>query len=378
LSWAASDDAIADRPEPVIAILDPKFALGSENGAAVERITKLWEKSGGGLRQWRNALILVAPDAEKWSAAGDAMRRVMGYESVLSGTAKKSLEVDKLELKGLESEFNDKKDSLRTSLVTACCYVFHPDTQGLKMITLADPATKSESIAQRAADRLSSSDYGNPKILSGMGAVYFNSKIAPQVWKDPEAPLELGELSRRFLEWTYLPILTRRDETLRACAREGIAQDLWAVAIGDNNTRTYQQLIEKPGDLDGVVALFDGTASLVRGALREEIRRQLGIIEGPPPPPPPGPTPGGKPPAPPIPPPQRLSRVTLRFESLPIAKTSNLQPYLFKALQEEDAGAELRVTIEVNSGAGVPVDVLKEKIVQGFEMLGIAVTWESD
>lgn len=379
LSWAANDDAIADRPEPVIAILDPKHALGSENGAAVERITKLWEKSGGGLRQWRNALILVAADAEKWNAAGDAMRRVMGYESVLSGTAKKSIEVDKLELKGLESEFNDKKDSLRTSLVTACCHVFHPDAQGLKMITLADPATKSESIAQRAADRLSSSDYGNPKVLSGMGAVYFNSKIAPQVWKDPEAPLELGELGRRFLEWTYLPILTRRDETLRACAREGIAQDLWAVAIGDNVMRTYQQLIEKPGDLDGVVALFDGTASLVKGTLREEIRKQLGIVEEPPPgpkPPPPGPTPGGKPPVPPIPRPQRLGRVTLRFESLPIAKTSNLQPYLFKVLQEQDAGAELRVTIEVNSGVGIPIDVLKEKIAQGFEMLGIVVTWE--
>ena len=70
---------------------------------------------------------------------------------------------------------------------------------------------------------------------------------------------------RRFLQWTYLPILPSREETLRGCVREGIGQQLWAVAIGDKSTLKYQTLVERPDDLDRVTTLFDGSASLVRG-----------------------------------------------------------------------------------------------------------------
>ena len=75
-------------------------------------------------------------------------------------------------------------------------------------------------------------------------------------------------------------------------------------------------------------------------------------------------------------PPKRLTRVRLRFEDLPIPKTSNLQPYLFRVLQEQDAGAALEVAIEVKSGAGIPADVLEQHIVEGFEQLGVPVEWE--
>src|SRR5205823_336727 len=58
LEWAAEDGAIADRPEPTIAVLEARYFVSQENGEATvvgrERIDQLWEKCGGGLRQWRN------------------------------------------------------------------------------------------------------------------------------------------------------------------------------------------------------------------------------------------------------------------------------------------------------------------------------------
>jgi hypothetical protein len=84
--------------------------------------------------------------------------------------------------------------------------------------------------------RLSDQDYGHPKILEKMGAVFFTSKLAPTAWKDEGSPLELSDLSRRFQQWTYLPILPNREDTLRACIRDGLKDKLWAVAIGDNAT----------------------------------------------------------------------------------------------------------------------------------------------
>ena len=68
----------------------------------------------------------------------------------------------------------------------------------------------------------------------------------------------------------------------------------------------------------------------------------------------------------------------LTLPAMPIGKTGNLQPYLFKPLQDQDAGAELSITIEVTSAAGVSAEVLEQRIVEGFEQLGIAVTWEPD
>ena len=75
-------------------------------------------------------------------------------------------------------------------------------------------------------------------------------------------------------------------------------------------------------------------------------------------------------------PPKRLSRVRLKLQDPPVAKTGNLQPYLFRVLQEQVAGAELEISIEVQSGAGIPADVLEQRIVQGLEQLQISVEWE--
>jgi hypothetical protein len=273
--------------------------------------------------------------------------------------------------------------ALRTSIVTAYRWVFHPDDEGLAVVGLPVPAVSTERIAERVVGRLSDQDYRHPKVMHALGAPYFNSKIAPRLWKDESGPLDLEEASRRFSQWTYLPILPRRDETLRRCIREGLVHKLWALAVGDNETATYQELVETPDELDSVVVLFDGSASLVNGDLLQLIREQLGR---------PGPaeeaapvtaaaTPAkteeasrGKPGIPT--PARRLSRLTLRLDGLQIAKTSHLQPYLFKVLQEQDAATELRVTIEVSSDAGIPEDVIAKRIVEGLEQLGITVEWE--
>lgn len=387
--WAGGDGTIADRPEPVIAILEPRYAVSQPNGnhelEGRAPIDQLWERVGGGLRRWRNALVLIAPDGELWAKAEDAVREVMGYETVIDNAKKNTVEVSPAELRDLESRLKDKQGSLVSSAVTAYRWAFYPEEAGLASLGLAVPAIKGEQIAKRAVERLSDQNYGQPKVLYKMSAIYFNSKLAPQLWKDETAPLELSELSRRFQEWTYLPILPKREETLLECIREGVKQGLWAVAIGDCANLKFDRLVENPDQLTAFVNLFDGSACLLKGGLLELVRETL--TPGVQPPIPPGPKPAindgpgvtyaPTPPPPVIPAPtRRLTRLKLRLTGLGVAKTGNLQPYLFKVLQEQDAAAELSMTLEVKSGAGIPVDVLEKRIVEGFEQLGITVQWE--
>jgi hypothetical protein len=132
-------------------------------------------------------------------------------------------------------------------------------------------------------------------------------------------------------------------------------------------------------------AAIDGSASLVKGDVRDLIRMELGA--------PPVETPevtkvpinGGGPlgtgltlQQPRIPLPEtRHTRLRLRIDQLSIAKTSNLQLYLFKVLQEQDAAATLSIIIDAKSEAGISEEALNKRIVEGLEQLGIKVEWES-
>ena len=67
----------------------------------------------------------------------------------------------------------------------------------------------------------------------------------------------------------------------------------------------------------------------------------------------------------------------IAVSGLSVAKTGNLQPYLFKVLQEQDAGAVLDLAILVRSnGAGISAEALNARIVEAFDQLGISVEWE--
>ena len=394
LSWAGGEGQIPDSPEPTIAVLSPRYAASGGEGNAQtvdsDKVRQLWDRVGVGLRQWRNALALVAPDRELLEKAEEAVREALAYDFV--ATSPQARELSQSEIADLKSRGSAKKKSLRTSVSTAYRWMFYPEESGLTSVSLPVPATAGEQIASRAVKRLSDQDYGAPKVLPKMSAVYFNSKVAPHLWKDESNPLDLAEALRRFPQWTYLPILPDREATLTSCLREGVSQKLWAVAIGDIATNRYRELIETTEEFDRLGTLFDGSASLVKGDLLQLIREELrpeaesfgdygkpdesdppkfeigkGRIEE---------TPGPPPLIPP--PPKRLARVKLSVRDLAVAKTSNLQPYLFRVLQEQDAGAEVSVTIEVASDAGISQEALDERIVEGFGQLGIVVAWEEE
>ena len=391
LSWAGGDGQLPDNPDTTIAVLEPRYAVASSEGAGQangeNKVRQLWDRVGGGLRRWRNALILVAPDQELWGKAEDAVREALAYESVSASPEAQAL--SQAEITDLRSRGEAKKGSLRTSVTTAYRWVFYPDEAGLASLSLPVPATAGEQIASRTVKRLSDQDYGAPKVLPKIGAVYFNSKVAPHLWKDESGPLDLAETLRRFPQWTYLPILPDRENTLRDCLREGVGQKLWAVAIGDAETNVYRRLIETTEEFYSLSNLFDGSASLVKGDLLDLIREELSPEDRP--------TDENEQDSGPeqpqtetgkeqsgeqgtlIPrPAKRHARVRLSVRDLSVAKTSNLQPYLFRVLQEQDAGAEVSVTIEVSSDAGISEEALNQRIVEGFSQLGIPVEWQEE
>ena len=79
---------------------------GSEDNGGMTgqgAIDQLWDRVGGGLRTYRNSLILVAPDRELWDKAEQAVREVLAYETVIGSIGKQSAELSGTEKRELES-----------------------------------------------------------------------------------------------------------------------------------------------------------------------------------------------------------------------------------------------------------------------------------
>jgi hypothetical protein len=51
---------------------------------------------------------------------------------------------------------------------------------------------------------------------------------------------------------------------------------------------------------------------------------------------------------------------------------------LFKALADQDPAAQIDLTIDVSSNAGISDESLNKRIVEGLEQLGIDVEWRSE
>ena len=139
------------------------------------------------------------------------------------------------------------------------------------------------------------------------------------------------------------------------------------MVVGDNNSRTYQQLIETADELDQLVTLFDGSASLVTGDFRDLVREQL------------------------CPPPDKEVTPDRHRGDPPMMRRRNGLGHLTKGiryrfplagwpgcastLQEHDAGARVNVTIQVESDAGIPRDALGAHR-GGLDQLGIQLNLE--
>lgn len=73
---------------------------------------------------------------------------------------------------------------------------------------------------------------------------------------------------------------------------------------------------------------------------------------------------------------RRYTSVRIRVGGMKVGTSTDLQPYLWKVLQEQDAATEISLTIEATSSNGLSAEILANRIVVAFDQLGVTVTWE--
>ena len=122
-----SDD-VDDRRATALVILPPSAtheANGDTATPGVAYARETMERRGAGQRQYRNALVFVAPDTSKIDAARENARRERAWRSIVDDVDLRQ-QLTQAQTSEAEREARRSRDALQQSVRSAWVQVLHP------------------------------------------------------------------------------------------------------------------------------------------------------------------------------------------------------------------------------------------------------------
>lgn len=226
-SW--EDARVPDREDEAALVLlhwdDFGDARGIDPAGPVpERVKETWEKTpSGGLRQYRNRLVFLAPSADTHEAMLDAVRRHL---------ALRSLEADSETVRALTAEKRQElkqraKESELLARVAVCNHLnvlYVPQRDGLEAIELTPvttasvPPNQTDAIVERLAAMGKTLAAGDPPL----DPAHIRSRLGALM----ESPITTADLGRQFARRSDLKLVLDRAQ-LTTLVRNGVNNGVW-------------------------------------------------------------------------------------------------------------------------------------------------------
>jgi hypothetical protein len=226
-SW--EDGRVPDREEEAALVLLHWDDFGDARGVepsdpTPERIVETWEKTpSGGLRQYRNRLVFLAPSAGSHEPMLDAVRRHL---------ALKALEADTETVKALTAEKRQElkqrsKESELLARVAVCNHVdvlYVPQRDGLEateltpVTTASVPPNQTDAIVERLAAMDKTLAAGDPPLDPSL----VKSRLGALL----DQALSTADLARQFARRSDLKMVLDRAQ-LTNLVRNGVTNGVW-------------------------------------------------------------------------------------------------------------------------------------------------------
>ncbi|WP_292046585.1 MULTISPECIES: DUF499 domain-containing protein [unclassified Brevundimonas] len=340
-----------------LVVLHPSFPhdTRSEVSPAEATVTDaLKRRSGGRLRQARNTLIFVAPDAAMLAEARKAAKWTIAWKSIREDRA---LDLKDSQKEEVAKQFTNSTAALEASVRRAWSHVFHPvapridgEPFALERVNFRNPGSKA--VAQAVWERVSSDQI----VLEKLGRQTLSDRLKEN-WPPDADHVAMATIRDWFIGSARFERV--RDEIVLGEAvselvRDGLLDFSYADSIGADGR--YQGLAS--GKV--VTVRFDGDALLVRRAVADAQEREKT---------PNTPTPSGSPvpggsanqpePAAPVPA-QTLRRFYGSVDLNPERPVRDLQPIIDSIISElmraDGAKLSLRLEIEATAPGGFATD----------------------
>jgi hypothetical protein len=229
---------VPDEPEARLVILAPEFphTAKSDDSPARKEVAAVLENRGSSPRNYRNALVFLAPDRARLADLDQAVRQFLAWKSIQADH--ETLNLDAFSRRLAETKRQQTDETADQRIPETYCWVLLPVQQDSK-----DPVEWREIRVQGdggLAVRMSRKLRGEALLVVGFGGTLLRQDLDKiPLWRGDHVAIK--QLAEDYGKYTYLSRL-RDSKVLVGAIRDGLglvtwAQETFAYAEGWDETR---------------------------------------------------------------------------------------------------------------------------------------------
>ena len=338
---------VPDQLEARLVVLDSDHAYARGEGNQAEAAAQtILQSRGAGPRIYRNTLAFLAADKVRLQDLGEAIRRYLAWESILSDRAE--LNLDPHQVRQAENQRDSANGAAEARLPETYCWVMVP-TQANPSADVRWQASRlsgSEHLAVRASRKLSRDEH----LVGRLGATVVRKALDDiPLWRGNEH-VSVRTLIDDYAQQLYLPRLAGPGVLIEAL-RSGVAMLTWEL-----ETFAYAESFDEQQDryaglaTGAQVALSTNDPGIIvkPNVAQKQLKQDVTDVEPPPldgepDPPGPGPTPE------PTPQPHRRYHGAVRLHPARVGRDASQIADEVIAHLVGLSGADVTVTIDIEA-----------------------------
>lgn len=257
---------VPDETSCRLVILGPKHTHRSRNGEskALSAAQEILEQRGNSPRHYRNALVFLAPDADRLSDLEQAVRSWLAWTSIKQ--EEEQLNLDATQKRQALRQIQNSEDTIVERIRETFCYLLVPTQEGTEAMEWQTSRLQGDNLVGRASRKL----INDQEMIITWSPALLKMELDKWLWKD-RPHLSVKQLWEYLAQYLYLSRL-RDEQTLVQAIREGVGSLTW------KDYFAYAAAVRDDGRYVGLAVgvhptiTLDGTSVLVKPEIAQKQR----------------------------------------------------------------------------------------------------------
>src|SRR5581483_11903022 len=221
--WPRATQDVPDSKQIKLAVLSPQQAR--QSAATTTFVEELLGKAGTTFRTYRNALVVLAPDAAEAAVLRERMKRYLALRAIQEDKALVR-QLSEEHRKTLESKLKDVEGGLPFQVLSTYRHLAKAGEAGVEWLDLGLPTVGEKGpLARRVREYLK-----RQELLVDRLAPH---RLLEKALRPDEQEKPLAEIVEAFLRYPHLPMLEHEGVIMSAVA-QGVATGLFGVRVEEH------------------------------------------------------------------------------------------------------------------------------------------------